>query len=38
MDALVAEQGKEQVPSELTADQVLTAKKVEFGNFEERGV
>ena len=30
--------GAEQVPRELTADQVLKAKKVELGNFEDRGV
>ena len=30
--------GAEQVPPELTADQVLSAKKVEIGNIEERGV
>ena len=30
--------GAEQVPPELTADQVLSAKKVATGNIEERGV
>ena len=34
----VRKKGAEHFPSALTADQVLTAKKVEIGNFQERGV